>query len=84
MTEFNVYFESFVLYANTDPLTPASQDCVTGEVRLQDGPNVREGRVEICINNAWGTVCNEQFGIEDAVVVCTQMEFSDKGKWIVM
>ena len=31
-----------------------------------------EGRVEICINNAWGTVCDRQFGIEDAGVACLQ------------
>ena len=54
-------------------------NCSTGDVRLQDGPNVREGRVEVCINNAWGTVCNEQFGVADAIVVCKQMNFSNKG-----
>ena len=55
-------------------------NCKTGEVRLQDGPNVREGRVEVCINNAWGTVCSDQFGFEDAIVTCTQMNFSSEGK----
>ena len=54
-------------------------NCQTGEVRLQDGPNVREGRVEVCINNAWGTVCSDQFGFEDAIVTCTQMNFSSEG-----
>ena len=54
-------------------------NCVTGDVRLQDGPNVREGRLEVCINNAWGTVCNNQFGIDEAELVCTQMKFSDQG-----
>ena len=34
----------------------------------------REGRVEICINNAWGTVCDTLFGREDAAVVCEQLE----------
>ena len=53
--------------------------CTTGDVRLQDGPNVREGRVEVCINNAWGTVCNNQFGVEDATVTCKQMNFSING-----
>ena len=55
-------------------------NCRTGEVRLRDGPNVREGRVEVCINNAWGTVCNNLFGFEDAIVTCTQMNFSDEGE----
>ena len=54
-------------------------NCQTGEVRLQGGPNVREGRVEICINNAWGTVCNNLFGVDDAIVTCTQMNFSSEG-----
>ena len=37
------------------------------------GDNPLEGRVEICINNAWGTVCDDAFSSEDAQVVCTQL-----------
>ena len=44
-----------------------------------DGANIREGRVEICINNAWGTICDDLFGPQDAIVVCTQMGFSNRG-----
>ena len=41
----------------------------------------REGRVEICINNAWGTVCDTLFGREDATVVCRQLEgFQSEGE----
>ena len=29
-----------------------------------------EGRVEVCINKAWGTVCDNLFGQEDAETVC--------------
>ena len=53
--------------------------CVHGDVRLVDGPNVREGRVEVCVNNAWGTVCSVGFGREDAAVVCSSMEFEKEG-----
>ena len=38
-----------------------------------DGEAYREGRVEVCINRAWGTVCDELFTIEDAMVVCDQL-----------
>ncbi len=34
----------------------------------------REGRVELCVNNAWGTVCGDNvFGPLDAGVICHQM-----------
>ena len=52
--------------------------CVTGEVRLQGGSE-REGRVEVCINNQWGTVRDEQWSTRDAQVVCRQLGFSTTG-----
>ena len=33
----------------------------------------REGRVEICFNNAWGTVCDSAFNVPDALVACNQL-----------
>ena len=64
----------------TDPLTTQTVTCTTGDLRLEGGPNVREGRLEVCVNNAWGTVCNAQFSDEDAEVACTQMEFEREGQ----
>jgi len=51
-----------------------------GEVRLDGGSNSSLGRVEVCINNAWGTVCSTRFGTNDATVICRQLNFSDTGK----
>ena len=45
-------------------------NCTDGEVRLVNGDNVLEGRLEICINRAWGTVCSDGFSEDDAHVVC--------------
>lgn len=38
-----------------------------------------EGRVEVCINNAWGTLCRDRyFDQVDAAVICSMFgEFSD-------
>lgn len=35
--------------------------------------STKEGRLELCLNDAWGTVCNSSFGYYDAVVACGQL-----------
>ena len=53
--------------------------CDDGEVRLVDGETENEGRVEICFNNQFGTICDDSWGNEDAAVVCYQQGFGREG-----
>ena len=53
--------------------------CNLGDIRLVNGSNEREGRIEICIDNVWGTVCNDRFDPIDARVACRQLGYSDLG-----
>ena len=35
----------------------AIANCADGDIRLADGSTDREGRVEVCVDGRWGTVC---------------------------
>ena len=53
--------------------------CSDGDIRLTNGTNSSEGRVEICFNNEWGTVCGQMWNNTDAAVVCRQLKFASNG-----
>ncbi len=57
--------------------------CNQGDIRLVGGANTRQGRVEVCNNNAWGTVCDDAFGAAEATVVCTQLGRNGVGKKLI-
>ncbi len=56
--------------------------CVDGDVRLVNSPAGRNdsGRLEICVNEDWSTVCDMGWGAVDARVACRQLGFSRYGE----
>ena len=37
------------------------------------------GRIEVCVNDTWGTICSDFWDNEDASVVCKQIGYSEYG-----
>ena len=56
-------------------------DCVDGDVRLipHNSYTALNGRVEVCVNGTWGTICSDFFDDKDASVVCKQLGYSPYG-----
>ena len=58
-------------------------ECLTGSIRMVNGISNNEGRLEVCYNNEWGIVCNDNFDDEEAKVVCRQLQFPVDGETLV-
>ena len=64
---FNLYV---CIGANTE-----FSSCNDGDLRLVGGVTTKEGRLEICMSSAWGSVCDSQgiFTRDEAKVACRQL-----------
>ena len=53
-------------------------ECNDGDIRLAGWSlNIIGGRVEICHEGVWGSMCNQNFGNMEAKVICNQLGFTE-------
>lgn len=68
------------LTLSADSILMTFVGCVNGSIRVMGGSSSMEGRVEICQDGDWGTVCDDGWTTVDANIACRQLGFSNSGE----
>ena len=65
-----------------DAAVKCPEACMASDpaVRLVNGSSVYNGRLEVCANGYYGTVCQSDWTVEDATVVCRQLGYATFGE----
>ena len=60
---------------NSDVASTEQSNCVDGELRLFGAAATNQGRLQLCLNGAWGSVCDSDgvFTTDEAKVACRQL-----------
>lgn len=56
--------------------------CAENSLQLVGGTIASEGRIEACINETWGTICDNRWTTTDANIACRELGFVDRGTYV--
>ena len=72
---YTVYLIATAIFCSN--LSP-DRECNESDIRLINGKTPDDGRVEICLDGGWGSVCYDRWDIRDAEVVCRQLGYDGR------
>uniref|UniRef100_A0A1X7VVG0 SRCR domain-containing protein n=1 Tax=Amphimedon queenslandica TaxID=400682 RepID=A0A1X7VVG0_AMPQE len=67
------------IFASFATLESQPVGCNEGDIHLVNGTFLNEGRLEVCSNGVWGSVCYSSFDFIDAVIVCRDLGYNSGG-----
>ena len=76
-TIFTSCYYTAGIYCSKVQLPESTPKCTERDVRLVNGSGPNEGRVEVCYNGTWSSVCNIQSSV--ASVICKQLGYTSSG-----
>ena len=73
------FYHSKIIYLNFHYPIGIAGNCTSGEVQLVDGKSKYEGRLEVCYEGSWTSLCSSGVNSHVAAVVCRQLNFTTIG-----
>ena len=74
MLVYQVHTVSFTRFLHS------GNNCDDGDLRLIGGLVDSEGTVEMCLDGGWNSLCSRNWGDEETLMVCKQLQLPTDGK----
>ena len=62
----------YINFVDPERVDAFATQCINGHIMLFGSRFNNTGRVEICINNVWGTICDNGISSNELRVICGQ------------